>query len=192
MPADRPGGGKRICARAELADAACKLIAEKGCEGLTVAAVARRAGLPTGTIHDSFKSRMELFMAVAEVNAAPIFPRVWPGTTFRELMRAIAEAVIEAAPQRRASMVGTLGFHIEALTHEELRQRVVAETRQHYRRSAAALLELIPADERPPAKVFMPVVHALADGLILHRAITPELVPDEAIHAAFYALGAQA
>jgi AcrR family transcriptional regulator len=187
----RPKGDKRARTRAALVDAARQMIREHGYEALTLATVAERAGMTTGAIYGNFKNRTDLLMAVAAVAGAPIIARTWPGMSFRELMRSTAEAVIEALPQRRAAMVGTTGFHIQSLTHEDLRQQGVQRTREIYARMVAALSQLIPAERMPmPMEVFIPVGHALMDGLVLHRILTPELVPDEVIYAAFNALAA--
>ncbi len=181
-----PKGDKRARTRARLIEAAIELIRERGYEDTTLATVAERAGMTTGAIYGNFKNRTDLLMAVAELKGAPIIARTWPGMSFRDLMRSTAEAVIEALPQRRAAMVGTLGFHIQSLTHEDLHERSLAETREIYRRFAAGIPQLVPADELPmPADVLVPVLHALMDGLVLHRTLTPELVGDDVIRAAF-------
>ncbi|MFY1690517.1 TetR/AcrR family transcriptional regulator [Plantactinospora sp. WMMB782] len=52
--------------RAELADAAIALLAETGVHGVTHRAVERRAGLPTGTAVNYFRSREALLVAVAD------------------------------------------------------------------------------------------------------------------------------
>ncbi len=156
---------------------------------MTLASVAERAGMTTGAIYGNFKNRTDLLMAIAQVSGAPIMARTWPGMSFRELMRETATALIEALPQRREAMVGTLGFHIQSLTHEDLGERSRAETKAIYNRIAAITPQLIPADKLPmPVEVLIPVMHALMDGLILHRILTPELIPDEVIYAAFEAL----
>ena len=189
----RPKGDKRARTRAALVDAARQIIREQGYDALTLAAVAERAGMTTGAIYGNFRNRTDLLMAIAEVSGAPIIAKTWPGMSVRELMRSTAEAVIEALPQRRAAMVGTLGFHIQTLTHEDLRARAIAETAEIYRRIATATLQLIPAEKLPmPVDVLIPVTHALLDGLVLHRILTPELVPDEVIYAAFDAIAAGA
>ena len=155
----RPKGDKRARTRAALVDAARQIIRAQGYEALTLASVAERAGMTTGAIYGNFKNRTDLLMAVAEVSGAPIIARTWPGMSFRELMRSTAEAVIEALPQRRAAMVGTLGFHIQSLTHEDLRQQGVHRTREIYARMVAALSQLIPAERMPmPMEVFIPAV----------------------------------
>ncbi len=190
-PRRRPKGDKRARTRTALVEAARQIIREHGYEALTLASVAERAGMTTGAIYGNFKNRTDLLMAVAEVSGAPITADTWPGMSFADLMHALAKAVIEALPQRRAAMVGTLGFHIQTLTHEDLRQRANAQTAEFYRRFAAGTAQLIPASQLPmPVELLIPVVHALIDGLVLHRILTPELVPDEAIHAAFGALAA--
>ena len=189
----RPKGDKRARTRAALIDAARQIIREQGYDALTLASVAERAGMTTGAIYGNFKNRTDLLMAIAQVSGAPIMARTWPGMSFRELMHETATALIEALPQRRAAMVGTLGFHIQTLTHPDLRERALAETREIYQRIAAMTPQLIPADRLPmPAEVLVPVMHALLDGLVLHRVLTPELVPDEVIYAAFEALAAGA
>ncbi len=188
----RPKGDKRERTKARLVEAASALIREGGYEHTTLARVAERAGMTTGAIYGNFKNRAELFMAVAAVKGAPIMPRTWPGMSFSDLMHSLAEALIEALPQRRAAILGTLGFHAYALTDEDLRARVVEETGAIYRK-AAADLSAFPKDQLPmPTEMLGPVIHALTDGLVLHRLVTPELVPDEAIHAAFAAIGAGA
>jgi AcrR family transcriptional regulator len=192
-PRGRPKGDKRTRTRAKLVEAAIAVIRERGYEGTTLASVAERAGMTTGAIYGNFKNRTDLLMAVADVKGGPISPRMWPGMSFRELMRSQAEAIIEAMPERRAAMVGALGFHIQTLTHEDLRQRVRAQTRDVYRQIADGLPRLIPAEQLPmPADLLAPVIHALIDGLVLRRTLTPELVADEVIYAAFDALAGSA
>jgi AcrR family transcriptional regulator len=189
----RPRGDQRTGTRAKLVEAAIALIRERGYEGMTLATVAERAGMTTGAIYGNFKNRTDLLMAVAEVKGGPIIAKMWPGMSFREAMRSLAEAVIEAMPQRQAAMVGTLGFHIQTLTHEDLRQRVLAQTAEIYRLIGEAIPKLIPAEQLPmPADVLAAVGHALTDGLVLRRTLTPELVGDEVIYAAFDALAGSA
>jgi len=187
-PRRRPKGDKRERTKAKLLQAAMELIREKGFEKTTLAEVAERAGVTTGSIYGNFRNRDELFMAVAEIKGAPIAPRIWPGMSFADLMGAMAEAVIAAIPQRRSAILGALSFHAYTLSHEELRARVLEATVEIYR-EASASLALFPPDDLPMAPdILVPVLHALTDGLLLQRFLTPELVPDEAIHAAFAAM----
>jgi AcrR family transcriptional regulator len=190
-PRRRPKGDKRQRTRAALIQAAIELIGEQGFERTTLAAVAARAGMTTGAIYGNFKNREELFMAVGEIRGAPITPRLWPGMSFADLMRSQAEAVIAALPQRRQAAIGTLSFHAYSLTHEELREQRVEVNGRIYA-AGAQFLSMFPREDLPmEPRLLMPVLHALIDGIVLQRLITPELVPDEAIYAAFEAFAAK-
>ncbi len=182
----QPKGDKRDRTKAKLVQATIELIREKGFEHTTLAEVAERAGMTTGAIYWNFKNRDDLFMAVAEVKGGPIVADIRPGMSAEEVMRAMADAVIAAIPQRRDAMLGTLAFHTHTLKHEELRSRVLADTAEAYRKAAAATLALAPEDQLPMSvDNLVRVMHALTDGLLLRRILTPELIPDEVFHEAF-------
>jgi AcrR family transcriptional regulator len=184
-----PKGDKRERTRARLIEAACEIIREQGYDHLTLANVAERAGMTTGAIYGNFRNRTDLMIAIGRVRGAPIMPRSWPGMSFRELMRALADAVIEALPQRREAMVGTLGFHAQSMLNEDLRQRGMDDVAEIYRQSAAWMGSMFPEAELPmPVDTLVRVIHALTDGLVMRRILTPELVGDEVIYAAFDAL----
>ena len=96
----KPKGDKRDRTRAALLEAARALIREKGYERTTLDEVAQRAGMTTGAIYGNFKNRDELFIALGQTYWAPVKPRLTPGATFAEAMRALAEATLEAIPER--------------------------------------------------------------------------------------------
>ena len=95
-----PKGDKRDRTRATLLEAARAMVREKGYARTTLEAVARRAGMTTGAIYGNFKNRDELFIALGQTYWAPVIPRIKPGATFAEVMRAMAEATLEAIPER--------------------------------------------------------------------------------------------
>jgi hypothetical protein len=75
-----------------------------------------------------------------------------------------------------------------ALTHEELRARIVEVTRSSYA-FGTEWLRRFDRDELPmPRERLVRVLHALIEGLVLQRILTPELCPDEVFYAAFGAL----
>jgi AcrR family transcriptional regulator len=183
----RPKGDKRARTRASLIEAAGALVREQGFERTTLEAVARRAGMTRGAIYGNFKNRDELFMALAEIHATPIVPNVRPDAPFAAHMRALAEAVVAAIPQRRRSAIGALSFRAYSLTHEEMAARVLRTTRETYEVMIQGM-EAGAAGALPmPARHFVPVLHALVEGLLMQRFLTPELVPDEVFYAAFAA-----
>ena len=104
----KPKGDKRERTRAALLEAARALIREKGYERTTLEDVARRAGMTTGAIYGNFKNRDELFIALAQKYWAPVAPKIPPGATFAEAMRALAKATLAAVDERAPAAVGRL------------------------------------------------------------------------------------
>jgi AcrR family transcriptional regulator len=185
----RPKGDKRSRTRAALIEAAAEVVLEKGYERTTFDEVAQRAGMTRGAIHGNFKSKDELFLAIAATRWQPIIPQFKQGGTFAEQMRTLADAVVAAMPSRRRAAIGFTSFQTYALTHEELRAGVVRAIGEIYRKSAEGIVILIPQKQLPmPADTFVRVLHALMEGLAYQRFLTPELVGDEVIYAAFDAL----
>lgn len=182
----RPKGDKRARTRLKLLQAARELINEKGYERTTLRDVAERAGMTSGAIYGNFKNRDELFIALADVYWAPIKPRFRPGSTFSEKMRALAEATIAAVPERRRAAGGRLTGMAYALTHDEIRARVHEVTAQSYALGAAWLRTVTNENElRMPPDILVRVLHALTEGLLFQRFLTPDLIPDEVFYAAF-------
>ena len=185
----KPKGDKRDRTRAALLEAARALIREKGYARTTLEEVAARAGMTTGAIYGNFRNRDELFMALGDAYWPPIKPRVALGATFADAMRALAAATIAAMPDRSVAVVGRLTGIAYTLEHPELRQRVHEITAASYEAGATWLATLSDGHELPmPKEHLVRVIHALIEGLVLQRLLTPELFPDEVIYAAFGAL----
>jgi AcrR family transcriptional regulator len=188
----RPKGDKRARTRAALLEAARGLIAEKGYERTTLQDVAQRAGMTSGAIYGNFKNRDDLFMALATTHWAPIKPVIRPGSSFAEKMRALAEATIAAIPDRRIAAVGRLAGMAYTLTHEEIRAQVHEVTARSYDAGAAWLRAVADDDGLPMSSdILVRVIHAMTEGLLFQRFLTPELVPDEVFYAAFAALAGE-
>jgi AcrR family transcriptional regulator len=167
-PRRQPKGHKRDRTRAQLLEAARALIREKGYEHTTLDAIAERAGMTTGAIYGNFKNRDELFISLGQTYWAPIKPHV----------------------QRSTAAVGRLTGLAYTLTHEELRAKVAAFTAQSYALGEQWLRSVTKQEDLPmPANQLVRVIHALTEGLVFQRLLTPELIPDEVFHAAFAALG---
>src|ERR1700750_545811 len=186
----QPKGDKRDRTRSRLLEAARSLIREKGHEHATLEAIAERAGMTTGAIYGNFKNRDELFVSLGQTYWPPIKPLVKAGASFAAIMRAVAEATIAAIPDRRAAAVGRLTGLAYTLTHEEMRVQVREITAQSYAFGEQWLRSVTKEEDLPmPADQLVRVLHALSEGLVFQRLLTPELMPDEVFHAAFAALG---
>ena len=185
----QPKGDKRDRTRAKLLEAARSLIREKGYESTTLEDIAAKAGMTTGAIYGNFKNRDELFISLGQTYWAPIKPQVKPGSSFAAIMRAMAEATIAAIPDRSAAAVGRLTGLAYTLTHEELRVQVREITAQSYVMGEQWLRAVTKEDDLPmPADQLVRVLHAMTEGLVFQRLLTPELVPDEIFRVAFGAL----
>jgi AcrR family transcriptional regulator len=185
----QPKGDKRARTRAKLLEAARELIRKKGYQRTTLKEVAQRAGMTSGAIYGNFKNRDELFMALADVHWAPIKPAFRPGSSFAGKMHALAEATIAAIPERLPAAVGRLTGMAYALTHRRIRSQVHEVTATRYAAGAAWVRAVAAESELPmPPDIFVRVVHAMTEGLLFQRFLTPELIPDKVFYAAFAAL----
>ena len=120
---------------------------------------------------------------------APIRPKFKTGTSFAEKMRALAAATIAAIPERRLAAGGRLTGIAYALTHDEIRARVLEITARSYEAGAEWLRAV--ADEREmamPPEILVRVLHSMIEGLVFQKLLTPELFPDEVFYAAFAAM----
>lgn len=189
----RPKGDKRDRTRAKLMQAARSLIREKGHEHTTLEDIAERAGMTTGAIYGNFKNREELFISLGQTYWPPIKPQVKPGSSFADILHAIAEATIAAIPERSGVAVGRLTGLAYTLTHQEMRAQVREVTAQSYAFGEQWLRAVTKEEELPmPADQLVRVIHALIEGLVFQRLLTPDLVPDEIFRVAFGALAIKA
>ena len=134
-------------------------------------------------------ARLRSMMAEGDIIIAPIVPDIKPGATLAQIMRAFAKATIAAVPDRRVVAVGRLTGLAYALGHDDLRARVEHVTADSYEIGAAWLRSVAERDELPmPPEVLVCVIHALTEGLLFQRFLTPALVPDKVFYAAFGAL----
>ena len=185
----QPKGDKRDRTRAKLLESARALIREKGYEQTTLEEIAERAGMTTGAIYGNCKNRDDLFIALGQTYWTPVVPKVKLPTNFHQIMRAMAEATIEAIPARSAAAVGRLTGLAYALTHPDLQTRVKQVTAESYAIGEEWLRSVTNEEDLPmPVHRLVPVIHALTEGLVFQRLLTPELVPDEVIRSAFAAL----
>ncbi len=192
LPSSRrkPKGDKRERTRAKLLQAARQLVREQGYEHTTLESVAKRAGMTTGAIYGNFKNREELFVALGQAYWPDIKPKIKPGASFPEIMRAIAKATIAVMPDRRAAAIGRLTGVAYTLRHKELLEQVHAVTARSYAAGAEWLRALVDKEELPiPAEQMVRVIHALSEGLVLQTLLTPDLFPKSVYYAAFDALG---
>ncbi|MGI5145064.1 TetR/AcrR family transcriptional regulator [Plantactinospora sp. CA-294935] len=134
--------------RAELADAAIALLAETGVHGVTHRAVEKRAGLPTGTAANYFRSREALLVAAADrvgelhyadMDAAGAAYRPSSADTRDRAVDLIAGSLFTAATDHRDRYLAIFELRLESLRRPVLAdalcgllQRSVAFTTGHH------------------------------------------------------------
>src|SRR5215510_11562184 len=187
-PRGKPKGDKRERTRAALLAAARELVRERGYEHTTLEKVAQRAGMTTGAIYGNFRNRDELFIALGQTYWAPIAPKISPGATFAQALRALAKATLAAVDERAPAAIGRLTGLAYTLKNKDLRARVVEVTKDSYEFGAEWLRAFEPAELPMPPEDLVRVIHALIEGLVMQRILTPELFPDKVFDAAFAAL----
>jgi len=70
-----------------------------------------------------------------------------------------------------------------------MRAKVLEVTAASYEMGAEWLRSIATDADLPmPAEQLVCVIHVLTEGLVFQRLLTPELVPDEVVYAAFAAL----
>jgi AcrR family transcriptional regulator len=145
-----------------------------------------------GAFYNNFADKEELFLAVAEKLWEPGAPTVREGASLTELMSTIGRSVAAAAERRRPLAVGALSFQAYALKNETMRRRLVEANGGIYKWAEKHLLTHIQAERLPmPASQFVRAVHALTEGFLALKFLTPELIDDETIVAAFEAMAGE-
>ena len=189
-PRGRPKGDKRARTRAKLLAVTRALVEEKGYEHTTLQEVARRAGMSNGAVYGNFKNRDDLFAALGPTYWPQVRPRIAPGSSFAAIMRAVAEALIATLPAREQVGAGRLRGLAYTLANDGLKSSASESAAQRYAAAATWWREAIPDEaELPmPAEELVRVIGALTEGLTFQRLLTPELIPDQVIYAAFAAL----
>jgi AcrR family transcriptional regulator len=192
-PRRRPKGDKRARTRAKLIAVAGQLSEEKGYDGVTMQEVARRAGMSNGAVYGNFKNRDDLLAAIGPTYWPQVRPMVSPGASFAEVMRAVAEALIGAMPARARVGSGRLRGLAYTLANQALMAHASQISAQRYAAAAGWWRERFPDESQlplPPEQLVR-VIGALTEGLTFQRLLTPELIPDDVIYAAFAALAGE-
>ena len=192
MPAEKNAAtppGKRERTKARLIEAARVLIGEVGYEALVLETVAEKAGVTRRTIYDHFRNKDDLIVAVIYQERTELFVPIKPGQTLKAYLRALAKVLIDLSTDNRALGRSSVSFYLYALTHEEMRQRVVEGSNKIFAKVEAAMVNAFGREAlaMPPRK-FVRVLLALTEGLLARRHLMPEEYPPDVVYAALDAL----
>jgi AcrR family transcriptional regulator len=183
--------GKRERTRTRLVAAAAELIGQHGYEGLVLEAVAEKAGITRRTIYDHFRSKDDLIVAVIYRERTELFVPIKPGQSLHAYLRTLAKALIDASTDNPALGRSTVSLQLYALTHDDMRQRVVEGSRKIFAKMETAMVNAFGREAlgMPPRK-FVRVLLAVMDGLLARRHLMPEEFSPDVVYAALDALAA--
>ena len=181
---------RRARTRERLIEAAGQVMGEKGVAAATLDEIAARVGLTKGAIYDNFDSKEDLILAVVLASAAqPTAPSFAPGSSLKQKMRAIGQAIADYAPAANEQGIASAELDLYALTHEAMRTRLAGFYVRRIDYTALMFAEIAKSTPLPmPVDQFATLVSVVATGLIHLRLWSPERITDAFIVSAFEAL----
>jgi AcrR family transcriptional regulator len=186
--AEPPTSRKRRRTRAALIDATLELIAEKGFANVSLAEVAARAGVTTGSIYSNFRGKGDLLWEATSQRRFYVVPEVAPGATLRQHAQAAARAVMRQLPE----IEGQIDFHREMLIYSRTDPELQAIQAAHWTRlfdAIAAGLEAELGDRLTMSAHTLSLgFQALIRGFSAQWGQTPDEVTEDVIAANFEAL----
>jgi AcrR family transcriptional regulator len=176
MPKLRPE--TRSERRQLLIDAAWRCAAISGFRDLTVDDLCAAAGVSKGAFYGYFEHKQDLLLALLEDDARRLddeLDRITQSSSSgTERFRRFAEAMLSRGEDPAGVQVRA-DLWADVLTEETVRRRLAAATQRRRERVRAWTEEAVRTGEltEVPANAFASILLALADGLILHRALDP-------------------
>ncbi len=137
---DAPASGhttRRLETRRKLLEAATELFAEEGVRTVTSTAIARRAGVATGTFYLHFPDKHALFQELVDAALEEMRPQPGPerpDAGSREAMRRDLERMLEVAERRRNLIRAVFDRGESSGLAERIQDRLAAAFEQRYAR----------------------------------------------------------
>jgi AcrR family transcriptional regulator len=175
--------------RRELGHAVWRVIRRDGVERASVRTVAEEAGWSPGALRHYFATQSELLAFAMRLVVERIEARISAldrPTDAREAVEQVLHELLPLDEERRAENEIWLAFTARALVDPELRAQH-NEVHDALHQACASSLETLAAPGRAQADsqtaLQVERLHALTDGLAVHTALRPELMPPEGIVA---------
>ena len=180
---------RRAKTRADLLEAAGKLIAERGFHGASIEAIVAEAGYTGGAFYSNFESKEDLFAALLEERVFKVWGEILSGAgqpAGRPTSRQVGE--ISAAMGRHPDSRWVIQLWLELMANagrDERFRRIAARLWSGGRAFSTALMAAAyeASGRTPPASPehLVTAMMALETGLSLQHYADPEAVPLELI-----------
>lgn len=176
----------RGTARAELLDAAERVLAERGYRGASVDLVVAEAGLTKGAFYWNFQSKQELFLGLLEDRfdrrARGLMALTEAATAAETTSDQVSRGFAQMVDEHRRLVLLMNEFWALAVRDPRLRRRWVKRQqslRDQLARTLEARHETTGVPLTLPADKLAAAILALADGLAMDRVAEPEAVAPE-------------
>jgi AcrR family transcriptional regulator len=175
--------------RAEMAEAAARVIARSGIQSATMREVASEAGCTTGALTHYFADRRELLLTTFEASLASRRSRRPPSETTSPLvrLRATLEGALPLDDERRRHWLVTLTCCTQAAGDDRLATAQRLAYRE-FRNHVATLLRSAGLASRRDARPLAERLIAGVDGLAVQALFDPESFPRRVLLTALDAL----
>ena len=179
---------KRQRTRAALVEATLRIIDEQGFAAVTLAEVARRAGVTKGSIYSNFRGKGALLWEAAGTKLRYVVPATKPGYSLADYARAVARALVAALPQNEHEAAFFSELEVYARSDPELRA-LRAESQTALIDAIARGVETELAGRLTvPARDLGLAFQALIRGFSAQWSQTPDEVTEDAVATAFEVL----
>jgi AcrR family transcriptional regulator len=179
---------KRQRTRAALVEATLQIIDESGFAAVSLAEVARRAGVTKGSIYSNFRGKGELLWEAAGRKLRYVVPRTQPDSSLPEHARAAAVALMQGLPQSERDAAFFSELEVYARTDPELRA-LRAESQKALIDAVTKGVEVaLEGRLAIPARDLGLAFQALIRGFSAQWAQTPDEVTEDVVASAFEAL----
>ena len=166
---------KNEARRAELQDAAIRVIASKGSRGLTHRAVDAEAGVPTGTSSNYFRTRQALIDAIVMRIGERLTPEPEVAAALasrrpsKRLYADYLRDIVRRLSKERESTLALFELRLEATRNPDVARSIGGWLRDSY-----AADVLFTRDAKLPGGAFeIALFHYALDGLMLDQLTTP-------------------
>lgn len=175
--------------RERLLDAAARVFAQKGFAGASVEEIGETAGYSFGAVYSNFENKEQLFLELMSSRIADVVRSVTASvhessTGGEESLVRLSRLLVEIADNNPELALLQAEFWLYAVRHPEAMDALAASTREQLE----ALEDLVaPSMQRlgvPPEvtpTTVTTLVLGLFHGLVRHRRIDPDAVPDDLV-----------
>ncbi|KAA9006784.1 choline-binding transcriptional repressor BetI [Histidinibacterium aquaticum] len=169
-----PRTGMEPVRRAALIEATIEEVGQSGALDVTVAQIARRAGVSSALAHHYFGGKSQIFLAamrhILKLYGASVRNQLAGARTPRDRLKAIVRASFEPANFRRDVIAAWMNFYVQAQVSADVRRLLTL----YQKRLRSNLLHELRPLAGPRAPMIADTLAALIDGIYIRAALAAD------------------